>query len=81
MLRLKEVRRALDGVDGAYLCYPLADGLVEATTVFAQAAREAKVGHVVNMSRSAVVTQINPRADACALRATDAEESCRKSSG
>jgi uncharacterized protein YbjT (DUF2867 family) len=51
MLRLKEVRPALDGVDGAYLCYPLADGLVEVTTVFAQAAREAKVGHVVNMSQ------------------------------
>ena len=51
MLRLKEVRPAVDGVDGAYLCYPLADGLVEVTTVFAQAAREAKVGHVVNMSQ------------------------------
>lgn len=51
MLRLKEVRPAVDGVDGAYLCYSLADGLVEVTTVFAQAAREAKVGHVVNMSQ------------------------------
>jgi NAD(P)H dehydrogenase (quinone) len=52
MLKLKEMRPAVDGVDGAYLCYSLAvDGLVEATAVFAQAAREAKVGHVVNMSQ------------------------------
>ncbi|WP_431286434.1 NmrA family NAD(P)-binding protein [Roseateles chitinivorans] len=50
MLRLKEMRPALVGMDGAYFCYALSDGLVEATAVFAQAAREAGVAHVVNMS-------------------------------
>ena len=51
MLKLKEVRPALEGVSGAYLCYPLADGLVEATAVFAQAAKEARLELVVNMSQ------------------------------
>jgi uncharacterized protein YbjT (DUF2867 family) len=44
MLRLKEVPPALDGVDGAYLCYPLADGLVEVTAVFAMHATQVDAG-------------------------------------
>jgi hypothetical protein len=44
MLRLKEVRPALDGVGGAYLCYPLADGLVEVTAVFAMHATQVDAG-------------------------------------
>lgn len=51
MLKLKEMRPAVDGVDGAYFCFALAEGLVEATAIFAQAAREANVQHVVNMSQ------------------------------
>lgn len=50
MLKLKEVRHAMEGTAAGYLCYPLADGLVEATAVFAQAAKEHKLGHIVNMS-------------------------------
>jgi NAD(P)H dehydrogenase (quinone) len=42
---------AMQGVSGAYLCYPIRDGLIEATTVFAQAATEAGVRSVVNMSQ------------------------------
>ncbi len=44
-------KAALRGVDGAYFCYPIALGLVQATAQFAQAAREAGVGAVVNMSQ------------------------------
>ena len=51
LLKLKQVRPALEGVSGAYLCYPLADGLVEASAIFAQGAREAKLELVVNMSQ------------------------------
>ncbi|KFC77799.1 hypothetical protein GEAM_4136 [Ewingella americana ATCC 33852] len=51
MLKLKQVRAALDGVSAAYLCFPLADGLVEATAIFAQAAKEAHLELIVNMSQ------------------------------
>lgn len=37
---LKSLRPAMEGVDGAYFCYPLSDGLVEAAALFAQAAKE-----------------------------------------
>ena len=50
MLRLDDLRAALVGISGAYFVYPLADGLVEATVLFAQAAKENGLGHVVNMS-------------------------------
>src|SRR5262249_16440206 len=42
---------ALDGVSGAYFVYPIAPGLIEATAFFAQAASEAHVSHIVNMSQ------------------------------
>ena len=42
---------ALDGVTAAYFCYPIAAGLLEATAILAQAAIEAGVGSVVNMSQ------------------------------
>ena len=58
LLDLLAVRAALAGIDGAYFCYPIAPGLVEASAYFAQAAREADVGAIVNMS------QISARADA-----------------
>jgi NAD(P)H dehydrogenase (quinone) len=51
LLDLAAVRAATDGVDGAYFSYPIAPGLVEATTIFAQAAAEAGVGIIVNMSQ------------------------------
>jgi uncharacterized protein YbjT (DUF2867 family) len=50
LLDLKSLRLALEGVDGAYFCYPLSDGLVEAAALFAQAAKEQGVKHIVNMS-------------------------------
>lgn len=51
LLDLAAVRAATEGVDGAYFSYPLAPGLVEASTIFAQAATEAGVGIIVNMSQ------------------------------
>ena len=49
---------ALSGVQRAYFCYPISPGLVQATAQFAQAAREAGVEVIVNMS------QISARGDA-----------------
>jgi NAD(P)H dehydrogenase (quinone) len=46
-----EVSSALRGVSGAYFCYPIAGGLLEATVGFAQAATEAGIRSVVNMSQ------------------------------
>ncbi|AIR63331.1 NmrA family NAD(P)-binding protein [Cedecea neteri] len=51
MLQLRQMRQALEGVTAAYFCYPLAEGLVEATAIFAQAAKEAKIKLIVNMSQ------------------------------
>jgi uncharacterized protein YbjT (DUF2867 family) len=45
------VRASLRGIKRAYFTYSLADGLLEATTIFAKAAREAKTGLVVNNSQ------------------------------
>lgn len=51
LLDLDGVTAALQGVSGAYFCYPIREGLVEATVNFAQAATEAGVRSVVNMSQ------------------------------
>ncbi|AWS43224.1 NmrA family NAD(P)-binding protein [Streptosporangium sp. 'caverna'] len=48
---LDGVTAALRGVTGAYLCHPISPGLIEATVYFAQAATEAGVRSVVNMSQ------------------------------
>ncbi len=53
-----DVRTALTDVDRAYFVYPIRPGLVEATVQFGQAALEAGVGYIVNMS------QISARPDA-----------------
>ncbi|WP_433296674.1 NmrA family NAD(P)-binding protein [Pseudonocardia sp. CA-142604] len=42
---------ALHGVTGVYFCHPILPGLVESTVIFAQAATEAGVRSVVNMSQ------------------------------
>jgi uncharacterized protein YbjT (DUF2867 family) len=49
--RIDTLRSALEGVSAAYFNYPIKPGLIEATTSFAQAAREAGVGAIVNMSQ------------------------------
>jgi NAD(P)H dehydrogenase (quinone) len=45
------VRTAADGVRAAYFVYPISPGLLEATATFAQAAEEAGVTAIVNMSQ------------------------------
>ena len=45
------VRASLKGIRRAYFTYPVADGLLEATTIFAMAAREAETDLVVNNSQ------------------------------
>ena len=45
------VRRALQGIKRAYFTYPVDDGLMEATAIFAMAARESSTEVVVNMSQ------------------------------
>lgn len=50
LLSLKELRPAMKGVDGAYFVYPLTNGLIEASAIFAQAAKEQNVKIAVNMS-------------------------------
>ena len=39
MMSLRDIRLAMEGVERAYFCFPLAEGLVEASVIFAQAAR------------------------------------------
>ena len=55
---LDAVSKAANGIDAAYLVYPVAPGLLEATATFLQAAEENGVGAIVNMS------QISARRDA-----------------
>jgi NAD(P)H dehydrogenase (quinone) len=55
---LDDVRAALAGIGAAYFIYAIQPGLIEATAYFAQAAREAGVSAIINMS------QISARADA-----------------
>jgi NAD(P)H dehydrogenase (quinone) len=52
LLDFRAVSSAMAGVSAAYFCYPIAPaGLLSATAVFAQAATEAGVKAVVNMSQ------------------------------
>jgi NAD(P)H dehydrogenase (quinone) len=45
------IRQAMEGVDAAYFVYPVAPGLITATVNFVQAAKEAGVSNVVNLSQ------------------------------
>jgi uncharacterized protein YbjT (DUF2867 family) len=50
LTRLDDMRRALDGVDRVFLCYPLASGLLHASTTLCAAARDAGVRAIANVS-------------------------------
>ncbi|EDT38906.1 NmrA family NAD(P)-binding protein [Burkholderia ambifaria] len=45
------IRAAMEGVSAAYFLHPIAPGIVGAAAYFAQAAKEAGVGAIVNMSQ------------------------------
>jgi uncharacterized protein YbjT (DUF2867 family) len=51
LLDLDLVRQAMQDIGRAYFTYPVDDGLLEATAIFAMAAREASTEVVVNMSQ------------------------------
>jgi uncharacterized protein YbjT (DUF2867 family) len=51
MLSLRDIRLAMSGIQRAYFCYPLAEGLVEAAVIFAQAAKEQNLELIVNLSQ------------------------------
>jgi uncharacterized protein YbjT (DUF2867 family) len=51
LLDLAFVRTLMTGVQRAYFAYPVQDGLMEATTIFATAAREAGLQRLVNLSQ------------------------------
>jgi uncharacterized protein YbjT (DUF2867 family) len=50
MLDISSMRKAADGVSSAYFVYPMLQGQVEATAIFAQVARERRLEMVANMS-------------------------------
>lgn len=49
--RIDGVRQAMEGRDAAYFVYPVAPGVIEAAANFAQAAKEAGVSAIVNLSQ------------------------------
>lgn len=51
LLNIDSVKAALDGVQSAYFVYPLAPNILAGTVNFAQAAKEAGVGAIVNTSQ------------------------------
>ena len=65
LLDFGQVKPALHGVQRAYFVYPIRPGILQATAYFAQAAKEAGVDGIVNMS------QISAREDAKSHAATD----------
>ena len=65
LLEFDTVRAALQDVDAAYFVYPIRPRLLDATAYFAEAAREAGVQAIVNMS------QISARRDAVSHAAHD----------
>jgi NAD(P)H dehydrogenase (quinone) len=65
LLDIDDVRAAMEGVSTAYFVYPLLPGLVTASAYFAQAATEAGLQGIVNMS------QISARRDSGSHQARD----------
>jgi NAD(P)H dehydrogenase (quinone) len=51
LLDINGVRASMEGVDAAYFVYPIKPRLLDATAYFAQAAKEAGVGAIVNLSQ------------------------------
>ncbi len=51
LLEIDTVRAAMEGADAAYFVWPVAPGLIHAIVNFAQAAREAGVSTIINLSQ------------------------------
>ncbi|PSL23360.1 NmrA family NAD(P)-binding protein [Chitinophaga ginsengisoli] len=66
LLRFDDIAAAMAGIDTAYFCFPiLTPGVLQATAYFAQAAKEAGLKGIVNMS------QVSARRDAKSNAAQD----------
>src|SRR5690348_15924348 len=50
LLNIQSVREAMKGVEKVYFCYPVQAGLLEATTILAQAAKEESVKFIFQLS-------------------------------
>lgn len=53
LLNIQSVREAMKGVEKVYFCYPVQAGLLEATTIMAQAAKEEGVKFIFHLSLGA----------------------------
>lgn len=62
---IDRIRAAMEGVSSAYFLYPIAPGIISAAAYFAQAAKEAGVTAIVNMS------QISARRESASHAAQD----------
>jgi NAD(P)H dehydrogenase (quinone) len=62
---IDDIRPALEGIKAAYFLHPMGPGIIGATVFFAQAAKEAGVKSIVNMS------QISARRDSLSNAARD----------
>jgi NAD(P)H dehydrogenase (quinone) len=63
LLEINTVRAAMEGVDAAYLVWPVQPGLIHATVNFAQAAKEAGVKTIINLSQRSADRE--SKSDAC----------------
>ncbi|WP_245329296.1 NmrA family NAD(P)-binding protein [Bradyrhizobium centrolobii] len=62
---IDDIRRAMEGIRSAYFLHPIAPGIIGAAAYFAQAAKEAGVSAIVNMS------QISARRESASHAAQD----------
>lgn len=62
---IDDIRAAMDGIKSAYFLHPIAPGIISAAAYFAQAAKEAGVTAIVNMS------QISARRESASHAAQD----------
>jgi uncharacterized protein YbjT (DUF2867 family) len=62
---IDDIRAAMEGIRAAYFLYPIAPGIISAAAYFAQAAKEAGVKAIVNMS------QISARRESASHAAQD----------
>ena len=63
LLEINTVRAAMNGVGAAYLVWPVQPGLIHATVNFAQAAKEAGVKTIINLSQRSADRE--SKSDAC----------------
>lgn len=53
LLQIKTVRAAMKGIEEVFFCFPVGAGLLEATAIVAQVAKEEKARFILNLSQGA----------------------------